>query len=406
MIALLFLSSCGKELPIIEKALTYSIEKTTVFGMEMYIIKGIINDSLNLDQTKSYIIEGKLVVSSEGSLSIDAGTRIYASPSVTSYLLIERGSKIIAKGSMDKPIVFTSLNTLSNSASYGDWGGIHINGQAIVNERSASLTLEVGKYGRLENEINDDNSGILSYVRIEFAGQKIGTSEGALNLNGVGDKTQVDHIQTYFCNGNGFRLRGGTVNISHIISTQTRGNGIRWDNGWNGKGQFIIAHLTSPLPDTITLMTGGSSSVGNIPISNPIMSNVTLIGRADMAVRGLRLGEGTQGNIFNMIIKNTERALRADNAFDDIITRKLVVKNSLLFDNNINYFENSTSSAGIFADPEFMNSYDAISMQDYIGSTTVKAVDPTQIYASFELGNYIGAVKDIQNDWTLNWTKL
>ncbi len=397
--------SCGKDLPIITPEPLYSIEKVTVFDKEVHLIQGIINDSLRLSNKNRYLIDGKLVVNNQGILSIEAGTIIYAKPNAMSYLLIDRGGKINAQGTSQAPIIFTSLNDINASATYGDWGGIHINGQAIINERSSSLTLEIGKYGRLESEENEDNSGVLSYARVEYAGEKIGITEGALNLNGLGSKTQIDHIQTYFSNGNGIRIRGGTVNVSHIMSTQTKGIGIRWDNGWNGNGQFIVANFSAPMTDTVTLLVGASSTVGNLPSSSPRLSNISLIGSKNIVSRGLRLGEGTHGMIYNMIIQKSDRAIRADNSFNEIIARKLFVKHSLLFDNLVNYFENVTSVAGILADPEFKNTYVPIPMQGYIGSTTSMAFDPKQIDDMFEPATYIGAVENSQNNWTLNWTK-
>jgi hypothetical protein len=403
LLFLLMLVSCGKELPIIEEGKTYTIETVTIENNTYQKIAGIINDSLLLSKNNAYLLDGKVVVNESGLLVIEKGSHIYADKGAL--LLIERKGQLKAIGTEPEPIVFTSIAEQSNTALPGDWVGIHINGQAAVNERSEGLLLIIGKYGRLEDEIADDNSGILSYIRVQYAGEPINNEYGGINLNGVGSGTKIDHIQAYKCLGTGLKIRGGNVNIANCLSTQSYGSGIIWDNGWTGKGQYWIVNQTEFINDTITLLTGRSNSLNQAPRSNPVLSNITLTSFPGMESRGLRLTNGTLGNVNNMIVTNTKRGIRADFSVQEILNKQLSVSHSVLFNNFINFYDNEESAASLFQDVSFNNSIEAIQMNGYIGSSTQNATDPSVIDTWFKTSKYVGAVENDQNDWTKNWAK-
>jgi hypothetical protein len=403
ILLILTLVSCGKELPIIEESKTYTVEPVTIDNNTYQKISGIINDSLFLSKNNAYLLDGKVVVNESGLLVIEQGSKIYADKG--GLLLIERKGQIKAKGTDQEPIVFTSIADQSNTALPGDWIGIHINGQAAVNERADGLLLIIGKYGRLEDEIADDNSGSLTHVRVEYAGEPINNEYGGINLNGIGSNTTVDYIQVYKCLGGGLKIRGGNVNISHCISTQSYGSGIVWDNGWNGKGQYWIVNQTEFINDTITLLTGRSNSLNLSPRSNPILSNITLSSYPSMESRGLRLTSATLGNISNMIVTNTKRGVRADFSVQEILNKQLSVNHSVLFNNFINFYDNEESAATLFQDASFNNSNEVVQLNGYIGSSTQNAQDPATLDTWFNSSKYIGAVENEQNDWTKNWAK-
>lgn len=400
---LLTLVSCGKELPIIEESKTYTIETVTIENIAYQKITGIINDSLFLSKNNAYLLDGKVIVNESGLLVIEKGCKIFADKG--GLLLIERKGQIKAKGTELEPIIFTSIADQSNTALPGDWVGIHINGQAAVNERSDGLLLIIGKYGRLEEEIADDNSGTLSYVRVQYAGEPINNEQGGLNLNGLGSSTAIDHIQLYKCLGGGLKIRGGNVNISHCISTQSYGSGIVWDNGWTGRGQYWIVNQTEFINDTITLMTGRSNALNLSPRSNPILSNITLSSYPAMESRGLRLTSATLGNITNMIVTHTKRGIRADFSVQEILNKQLSVNHSAFFNNFINYYDNEESAASLFQDASFKNSSEVVPLNGYIGSSSQNAQDPAVLDTWFASSKYVGAVENEQNDWTKNWVK-
>ncbi len=397
-------TACGKELPLIQEAKTYKTETINIGNFEYEKLSGIINDSFYLSNKKSYYVDSNLIVNETGILAIEEGTTIFANNGA--FILIERKGKIFAQGSESKPIVFTSIKEKTGLPNAGDWVGIHINGEAEVNERSSGLVLKIGKYGRLDDARQTDNSGIISYVRVQYAGEALNNDAGGLNFNGVGLNTQVNHIQTYQCKGGGIRIRGGSVKLSHCISTQTSGTGISWDSGWIGLGQYWVVNQTDFLPDTITLMIGKSSIVNNPPRSNPVLSNVTLYGFTAMESRGLRLTSATLGNLYNVIITNTTRGVRADFSVSEIKAKQLNLSNSVIYNNEINYFDNEESAASLFSNSDFHNSNDDLMLTNYIGSTNTNALDLSKIDGWFEPAAFIGGIQNEQNNWTLNWTKL
>lgn len=155
------LVSCKKE--IIENDKTFIISEVVINGQTYNKIEGTINENINLTSNKNWLLSGGVFVDNGYSLTISNGQTIYADPTLTTFLSIKQGGKIIAEGSQNNPIVFTPLKS---NPTYGDWGGIIVNGYASIN---TGLTAEgeggTGIYGGT-NDL--DNSGVLKYVRVEY----------------------------------------------------------------------------------------------------------------------------------------------------------------------------------------------------------------------------------------------
>ncbi|MBK7698308.1 MAG: hypothetical protein IPJ39_06080 [Saprospiraceae bacterium] len=135
-------------------------------------------------------------------------------------MIIKPGAKIIAEGTSAKPIVFTS-NQAKGSRNYGDWGGLVILGKATVNKTPATIEGEnISTFGGSDD---NDNSGILKYVRIEFGGIAFETDKeiNGLTLGGVGKGTTIEYVQVSNNGDDGFEWFGGTVNAKHLISFKT-----------------------------------------------------------------------------------------------------------------------------------------------------------------------------------------
>lgn len=404
-ILFLLLTSCGKELPLFTEEKTYTLEEININNVTVIKISGIINDSLRLSFGKHYLLSGKCVIGANGILSIEDGVKVYAEKDAV--LIIERKGKLSAIGKKDSPIEFTSVNELYGGALPGDWVGIHINGQANINGRSTPLVIEIGKYGRQEDELDDDDSGELRYVKVKYAGQLMGGSSGAINFNGCGSNTKVDFVQAFYSKGFGIRIRGGKVNLFHCIATQTEGTGISWDNGWTGLGQYWIIHQTQLISsDTISMMLGKSSTENNAPRSNPTISNITIVGLDNQQSRGLRLNDATWASMYNMIVTRTNRGLRVDYLEDAILNDDLKIRNSRIFGNEIDFYNSESSKAGLF-DKAFMgNNSNPVNLQGFIGSSNDNAFNPNSLDKRFEEAIFIGAVKDQASNWTNNWISL
>jgi len=272
-------------------------------------LNGVINATTTLTSDKTWVLKGYVYVTDGASLIIQPGTRIVSDISEKGALCIERGSKIIAEGTQDKPIVFTSGKPDGEKAP-GDWGGIVILGKAKTN-RSSEPTIEGGigrPYGGTNNE---DNSGILKYVRIEYAGvAALPNSEiNALTLGGVGSGTIIEYVQTIYANDDAFEFFGGTVSPKYLYAYATADDDFDFDFGYTGTLNYGISKRDPQFVDTGDAGNGvecdndGTGSSAE-PFTHPKLYNMVLIGANSSTALsnhnlGLRWRRATQFTIEN-----------------------------------------------------------------------------------------------------------
>ncbi|HMR20461.1 MAG TPA: hypothetical protein PKA53_14245, partial [Sphingobacterium sp.] len=97
----LFVSSCEGDDPII-------IDNG---GDDEYVVlQGNLTsqEQLNLNADKKYLLRGQVFVRENQTLTIPAGTVIMGEKSTKGTLIIDRGGKIIANGTKEKPVIMTS----------------------------------------------------------------------------------------------------------------------------------------------------------------------------------------------------------------------------------------------------------------------------------------------------------
>ena len=195
-------------------------------------LTGNINQTITLTSDKTWTLKGYVYVTDGAKLIIQPGTTIISDISEKGALCIERGAQIIAEGTPSKPIIFTSGKNVGER-SPGDWGGIVMLGRASTN-RTSEPTIE-GGIGRPYGGTNDsDNSGVLKYVRIEYAGiAALPNSEiNALTLGGVGSGTVIENVQTIYANDDAFEFFGGTVNAKNLYAFATADDDFDFDFGY------------------------------------------------------------------------------------------------------------------------------------------------------------------------------
>ncbi|MGL6267579.1 MAG: hypothetical protein ACRC2O_06615, partial [Chitinophagaceae bacterium] len=225
--------SCGKnETPVIPPPLPVLTDT---------ILRGTISKDSTLTADKVWVLNGYVYVANNATLTIQAGTKIISDVTNKGALLIERGAKINAVGTAAKPIVFTSGKPAGSKAP-GDWGGIAICGKAKTN-RSSTPVIEGGLDRPFGGTDDLDNSGIMSYVRIEYAGiAAFPNSEiNALTLAGVGSGTKIEYIQTAYANDDAYEFFGGTVSPKYLVAAYTADDDFDFDFGYTGKIQFAIS---------------------------------------------------------------------------------------------------------------------------------------------------------------------
>lgn len=261
-------------------------------------------------------LDGLVFVNEGATLTIQPGTVIKglrATDDPPSALVFRRGSQIMAMGTAEQPIVFTS-DAPEGQKSAGDWGGLVLNGAAPANcvgfpDCPAEGLIDT-VYGG--NDAND-SSGVVRYVRVEFAGRTL-TVDNELNLftmNGVGAGTTVEFVQAHFGNDDGIEWFGGTVDANHIVATGAADDLFDWQIGFTGTLQYAYGAQNGGRIDP----NGSNGFEGDNneddfdlePRSDPRMCNVTLIGAkgqagGDVPAVGALLRRGTIGRFGQVIV--------------------------------------------------------------------------------------------------------
>jgi hypothetical protein len=275
-------------------------------------LTGNINTTTTLTSDKVWTLKGYVYVTDGAKLIIQPGTTIVSDVAEKGALCIERGSQIIAEGTQSKPIVFTSGRP-EGQRTPGDWGGIVILGRAKTN-RSSEPTIE-GGIGRPYGGTNDsDNSGVMRYVRIEYAGiAAMPNSEiNALTLGGVGNGTILENIQTIYANDDAFEFFGGTVNGKNLYAFATADDDFDFDFGYTGMITNGVAKRDPQFVDSgdagngIECDNDGTGS-GAQPVTHPKLFNMILVGpNVSSALAnhnlGLRFRRATQFTMKNSIV--------------------------------------------------------------------------------------------------------
>jgi hypothetical protein len=274
------------------------------------VISGTISSSRFYAKGK-YVLKGYVYVTEGATLTFEAGSIIQSDITEKGALIIERGAKLIADGKANNPIVFTSGKPVGQRAP-GDWGGIILLGKAPTNRPlDPGPTIEGGvgrKYGGTDP---NDESGILRYVRIEYAGiaAEPGSEINGLTLGGVGAGTIIENVQVSFGNDDSFEFFGGTVNAKNLIAFATADDDFDFDFGYTGKIQFGISLRKPDFVDAGDAGNGiesdndGSGTTAT-PFTRPQLSNFTFVGPNNAA------GTASNHNYANRWRRRTQFVLR------------------------------------------------------------------------------------------------
>ncbi len=342
-------------------------------------VSGRINADTTFRKANTYILKGLVYIVGNHTLNIEAGTTIKGSYSGSDVaaLIITRGSKINAVGTPTEPIVFTSA---APSPSSGDWGGIVICGKAAVNTSfngTAGLFQVEGGVDNANGDglagsgdavvpapIDNDNSGILSYVRIEYAGYAFQPDKeiNSLTMAAVGSGTTIDHVQVIYAKDDAFEWFGGSVNCKYLVAYKTQDDDFDTDNGYSGKVQFGLVIRDSLIADISTseAFESDNNASGTVvtPKTSAVFSNITAIGpRATLGNSGntlFRAGAQIRRNstisIYNSIIMGWPQAVLIDASTGsptdlNINDSTLRIRNTTLAGNTVNVKYTVSASA-------------------------------------------------------------
>jgi hypothetical protein len=281
----------------------------TVPGIDkpVIVVTGEVSGTESWTSNFDYVLRGAVFVPQGATLNIQAGTRIIGESGSVGTLIVLKGGRLNAIGTREQPIVFTSDQPVGGRAR-GDWGGLIINGRAPVNIEGGEGVGEAdtGVYGG--NDPND-NSGILRYVRLEFAGVEF-SPDNELNgiaFQGVGRGGSYDHVQVHMNRDDAFEWFGGTADIKYAIASNAADDSFDWTFGWSGRAQFLAVHQRADDADNGIEADNNEFNNNLLPRSNPQIYNITMCGDPSSATgpestRAANLRRGTAFTIRNFLV--------------------------------------------------------------------------------------------------------
>ena len=376
------------------------------------------------------------------TLNIDPGVVVFAKTGV-SWLAVNRGHRINAVGSAERPIVFTSRDNvlgLATDDSQGQWGGVVLHGRAPVTDCQAggatpgSVTCERQTEGALDPALFGgaspaDNSGSVRYVQIRYSGYVLSgnTELQSLTLGGVGSATTVDHIASHNSSDDGFEIFGGRVKLRHFVITGADDDNIDVDTGYQGTIQYVVAiQKTSGAADSmIELDSPGANATTDetqTPRTNLKLANFTLVHRnaASGNAAAIRMRGRADASLVNGIVTSPIAALRLDGPAlltADAAIQKLgpPVFKSVVLATTVAPFRagdggvTAQQAADTFNVPGNNNNaaFTASLTNGYVNGaseTAATATDPKTVDAAFDTTTYVGAVKDAADTWYAGWT--
>jgi hypothetical protein len=343
-LAFLAITGCRKIEMDGEKEIFVVTKEVTPVGVvsNTVTLSGKITKDTTLYAKDVNYLSGLVYITNGATLKIEAGAKIQSkfSGNDVGALIITRGAKINAQGTVEKPIVFTSAAVTPQS---GDWGGIILCGKAPINTTYNSIK---GLY-QVEGGVDDangnglagagdaavptaipaDNSGVISYVRIEYAGYAFQPDKeiNSLTMAAVGSGTKIDHVQVTYAKDDAFEWFGGTVNCKYLIAYKTQDDDFDTDNGFVGNVQFGIAMRDPNIADISTseAFESDNDAAGDAatPITAPVFSNFTVVGPKPAATSpfstlfraGAHIRRNSKISIFNTLFIGWPQGIYFDN---------------------------------------------------------------------------------------------
>jgi hypothetical protein len=337
------------------------------------VISGVYKNTILNVPEGNFTLKGYVYFEDGSEINIAAGATIKSDVSDKGALIIERGAKINAMGTAAKPIVFTSGKAVGQR-NPGDWGGIIILGKAKTN-RSTEPTIEGGVGKNFGGTVDNDNSGTLKYVRIEFAGiaSQPNSEINGLTLGGVGSGTTIEYVQVAYGNDDAFEIFGGTVNAKYLVAYATADDDFDFDFGYSGRIQFGVALRDPSVVDPGDAGNGiecdnDGTGTNATPATRPVLSNFTFVGP----------------NVDNTASKNHNYANRFRRATNFVLNNSVLIgwmKGGLSLESDATF----NSLVGTTTTSEFKNNLLHANASTYrIGSVTVAGATDAAVKAKAE----------------------
>lgn len=354
-------------------------------------VAGEITASRTLTADTTWRLQNLVSVKAGATLTIEPGTTVVGASNTQAILLVETGAKILAEGTADAPIVFTSEEPQGRRTA-GDWGGVILLGKARVNIAGGVGNVEgilkngnTTTYGGTDD---NDSSGVFRYVRIEYAGVVLSTDNevNGVTFAGVGRGTKVDHVQVRHALDDCFEFFGGTVDAHHLICQYNQDDGFDTDNGYSGRLQFLVLQQdpNHPGEDNGFESDNDADGSGNTPLTGPTVFNATMCGKntnPEAAQYGALLRRNAGGSYNNIVWNGFEAGLDVRDVATATRAQQgtLSIKGSIFWNargtgvlENVAYPENGAAAPNKDNDGAF----DELAWIKTAGSGNATAVDP------------------------------
>lgn len=316
-------------------------------------LTGDISGNLSLEGGKSYVLSGEVRVLKNATLTLAPCTKIIGEDK-EALMVVMPGGKLEAVGEQDAPILFTS-SLPKGSRAPGDWGGLMLLGNAQTNQAtdivlpSTEGLVKAESYGANNADHNDESSGSLVYVRVEFVGKTVSKDSevNGITFYGVGSGTRVSHVQVANCTDDCFEWFGGAVNADHLIALNCDDDSFDTDNGFSGHVQFAFGRqfpstseadsngfeMDTANPFLKQNPDGTSTTNPVLPLTANQWSNVTLCGDGpEDALSPPRIGAVLRRRVSGSIV-NTILTGFADGGVGVRDDSTIALTHSAIFDN-------------------------------------------------------------------------
>lgn len=395
-----------------------------------------------------YALDGRVDVGSDNGavpsadeqsvvLTIEPGVVIFAHTGV-SWLAVNRGNRIEAVGTAERPIVFTSRDNVLGFAtddSQGQWGGVVLLGRAPITdctvapgavpgsancERQTEGAVDPAYYG---GATPDDNSGTLRYVQIRYSGYVLSANNElqSLTLSGVGTGTTIEYFQSHNSSDDGFENFGGTVHMRRIVVTGADDDSIDLDTGYKGTIQYAIAvQKNSGAADSMIELDSANALEDQTPRTHMKLANFTFVHRnpasgnnAAMLFRGkadATLVNGVVTSSMACLRLNGSNILTADPATEKrgapafySVAMQCAPEPFLGTGGVTNQQVADVFNVGTNNDAAFTATL-TDTFVNGANEAAVVATDPATLDPAFDTTDYIGAVRDANDTWYAGWT--
>ncbi|MCP2042587.1 hypothetical protein [Pontibacter sp. HSC-36F09] len=278
-------------------------------------LSGDISTDVTLDPSTEYKLTGSLLVVNGGKLRIPAGTVIKADKGFNKYILVEQGGQIFVNGTADKPVKITSG---AADPKQGDWGGLIINGKARLSGPAGKVTTsttEVNPAVIYGGDNNNDNSGSIEYLILEYTGAKSSADieHNGLTLNGVGSGTKIENVYIPYGADDAVEFFGGSVNVKNLLVVDSDDDMFDVTQGWSGTLDNAYgvwkAGYTSTESDPRGAELDGNldgNTPGDVNQSDFIFKNITIVNESTFEMQdAVKVRRGAKATITNLLVKGT-----------------------------------------------------------------------------------------------------